>query len=44
VLTNRYARVVFASVLGMAAILLTVLLNQPAPEIVYKAFWGILIQ
>lgn len=38
VLTSRYARVVFASALGVAALFLTVLLNQPAPEIVYKAF------
>jgi len=37
-LTSRYARVVYASALGLAAIVITVLLNQPAPEIVYKAF------
>jgi D-alanyl-lipoteichoic acid acyltransferase DltB (MBOAT superfamily) len=37
-LTSRYARVVYASALGLAAIVMTVLLNQPAPEIVYKAF------
>jgi alginate O-acetyltransferase complex protein AlgI len=37
-LTCRYARVVYASVLGLTAFLTTVLLNQPAPSIVYKAF------
>jgi D-alanyl-lipoteichoic acid acyltransferase DltB (MBOAT superfamily) len=38
VLTNRYARVIYASALSMAALVMTVLLNQPAPDIVYKAF------
>jgi D-alanyl-lipoteichoic acid acyltransferase DltB (MBOAT superfamily) len=38
VLTSRYARVVYASALALAALVLTVLLNQPAPDIVYKAF------
>ena len=38
VLTSRYARVVYASALGLAAFVVTVLLNQPAPGIVYKAF------
>jgi D-alanyl-lipoteichoic acid acyltransferase DltB (MBOAT superfamily) len=38
VLTNRYARVVCASALGLIAFVVTVLLNQPAPDIVYKAF------
>jgi D-alanyl-lipoteichoic acid acyltransferase DltB (MBOAT superfamily) len=38
VLTSRYARVVYASALGLAALVMTVLLNQPAPDIVYKAF------
>ncbi len=38
VLTSRYARVVYASALGLAAIVMIVLLNQPAPGIVYKAF------
>lgn len=38
VLTNRYARVVYASALGLASIVMTALLNQPAPEIIYKAF------
>jgi D-alanyl-lipoteichoic acid acyltransferase DltB (MBOAT superfamily) len=38
VLTSRYARVVYATALGLAAFVMTHLLNQPAPEIVYKAF------
>jgi len=38
VLTSRYALVVYASVLGLTALFVTVLLNQPAPGIVYKAF------
>jgi D-alanyl-lipoteichoic acid acyltransferase DltB (MBOAT superfamily) len=38
VLTSRYARVVFASALGLAAFAIVGLLNQPAPGIVYKAF------
>ena len=38
VLTSRYARVVYASALGLASFVITVLLNQPAPDIVYKAF------
>ena len=38
VLTSRYARVVYASALGLAAVVLTALLNQAAPGIVYKAF------
>ncbi len=38
VFTSRYARVVYASVLGLASLVMTVLLNQPAPDIVYKAF------
>jgi D-alanyl-lipoteichoic acid acyltransferase DltB (MBOAT superfamily) len=38
VLTSRYARVVYASALGLVAFVVTVLLNQPAPGIVYKAF------
>jgi alginate O-acetyltransferase complex protein AlgI len=37
-LTGRYARVVYASALGLVALVMTVLLNQPAPGIVYKAF------
>ncbi|HZL52455.1 MAG TPA: MBOAT family O-acyltransferase [Terracidiphilus sp.] len=38
VLTSRYARVVYASALGLVAVATMVLLNQPAPDIVYKAF------
>ncbi|WP_197413851.1 MBOAT family O-acyltransferase [Terracidiphilus gabretensis] len=37
-LTSRYARVVYASALGLAALFFTALLSQPAPGIVYKAF------
>jgi alginate O-acetyltransferase complex protein AlgI len=37
-LTSRYARVVYAMALGAIALVVTVLLNQPAPVIVYKAF------
>lgn len=37
-LTSRYARVVYASALGLASVVMTVLLNQPAPENVYKGF------
>ena len=37
-LTSRYARVVYASALGLAAFVISVLLNQAAPDIVYKAF------
>jgi alginate O-acetyltransferase complex protein AlgI len=38
VLVNRYARVVYLSVLGLTSFVITVLLNQAAPAIVYKAF------
>jgi len=38
ILTSRYARVVYASALGLVAFIVTVLLNQPAPGIVYKTF------
>ncbi len=38
VLTSRYARVVYASALALAAFVITVLLDQPAPGIIYKAF------
>ena len=38
VLLSRYARVVYASALGFTSIIMTILLNQPAPDIVYKAF------
>jgi hypothetical protein len=38
VLTSRYALVVYATAMGVIALLITVVLNQPAPGIVYKAF------
>jgi alginate O-acetyltransferase complex protein AlgI len=38
VLVSSYARVVYTSVLGLTAFAITILLNQPAPPIVYKAF------
>jgi D-alanyl-lipoteichoic acid acyltransferase DltB (MBOAT superfamily) len=38
VLTSRYARVAYTSILAFVAFFLIVLLNQPAPDIVYKAF------
>jgi D-alanyl-lipoteichoic acid acyltransferase DltB (MBOAT superfamily) len=38
VITHRYARVVYASALALAGLVFTLLLNQPAPGIVYKAF------
>ena len=37
-LVSRYARVVYASAFAFIAFILTVLLNQRAPDIVYKAF------
>jgi D-alanyl-lipoteichoic acid acyltransferase DltB (MBOAT superfamily) len=38
IVTSRYARVVYASAMGLVAFALTALLNQPVPGIVYKAF------
>jgi D-alanyl-lipoteichoic acid acyltransferase DltB (MBOAT superfamily) len=38
ILVSRYALVVYASALGLISLVVTVLLNQPAPGIVYKAF------
>jgi alginate O-acetyltransferase complex protein AlgI len=38
VLTSRYVRVVYATAMGLTAFVLVVLLSQPAPGIVYKAF------
>ena len=38
VFLSRYARVVYASALGLAALVVTALLHQPAPDIVYKGF------
>jgi hypothetical protein len=37
-LTSRYARVVYATALGLAAFVMTVLLSQSAPDVVYKTF------
>jgi D-alanyl-lipoteichoic acid acyltransferase DltB (MBOAT superfamily) len=37
-LTNRYARTAFTSALALCSFVLTLLLNQPAPALVYKAF------
>ena len=37
-LTSRYARAVYATAMGVIALVITVVLNQPAPGIVYKAF------
>ena len=38
IFTSRYALVVYASLLGMIAIIVTVVLDQPAPDVIYKAF------
>ncbi len=38
VLTSRYARVAYAAALAFTAFVMTSLLNQPAPALVYKAF------
>jgi hypothetical protein len=38
VFTHRYARVVFATTLAFVAFVMTILLSQPAPDIVYKVF------
>jgi hypothetical protein len=35
---SRYACVVYTTALGLVSVVLTVLLNQPAPVIVYKTF------
>ncbi len=37
-LTSRYALVVYATAMAVIALVVTVVLNQPAPGIVYKAF------
>lgn len=37
-LTSRYALVVYATALGLIALVMTGLFNQPAPSIVYKVF------
>jgi alginate O-acetyltransferase complex protein AlgI len=38
VLSSRYARVIYASALGLIAFVLSILLSQPTPAVVYKAF------
>ncbi len=38
ILVSRYARVVYASAFALVAFVLSVLLNHPAPDLVYKAF------
>ena len=38
VLTSWYGRAVFASALGLASLIIVFLMNQPAPDVVYKAF------
>ena len=38
VLTNNYFRAAFASALGLGAVIIVFLMNQPAPDVVYKAF------
>lgn len=38
IFTSRYARVVYSAALGLIAFVVAILLNQPAPDIVYKAF------
>jgi alginate O-acetyltransferase complex protein AlgI len=35
---SRYARVVYATALGFLSLIMVLMLNQPAPDIVYKAF------
>jgi alginate O-acetyltransferase complex protein AlgI len=37
-LTSRYAMVVYATTMAVIALVVSVMLNQPAPGIVYKAF------
>jgi len=38
ILTNRYALTIYSSAIVFITVVITVLLNQPAPGIVYKAF------
>jgi alginate O-acetyltransferase complex protein AlgI len=38
VCTSRYARMVYATTFGLIAFVMTILLNQPSPDIIYKAF------
>ena len=37
-LVSRYALVAYASAMGLAALVITFLLNQAPPTIVYKTF------
>lgn len=37
-LDSRYALMVYATAMGVIAFVITIVLNQPAPGIVYKAF------
>jgi hypothetical protein len=37
-LISPYARTVYVTALGMFSLVVTVLLNEPAPVIVYKTF------
>lgn len=37
-LTSRYARMVYATALGLVALVITILLKQSTPDIVYKTF------
>lgn len=38
IFTCRYARAVYAGALGLASFIVAVLMNQPAPAVVYKVF------
>ena len=38
ILTSRYAKVIFATVMALLAFATTALIHQPAPDIVYKVF------
>lgn len=37
-LASRYARVVYASAMGLCTLVITILLSQPPPAVIYKAF------
>jgi D-alanyl-lipoteichoic acid acyltransferase DltB (MBOAT superfamily) len=38
ILTSPYARVIYASTMGLTALVIVILLGQPAPGLIYKAF------
>jgi hypothetical protein len=40
-LTSRYVRVVRATAFALVSRAVVLLLNQPAPVMVYKTFWGV---